>query len=343
VRVYMGILGSKKAHSLLGFLVSFALVAWMVWSMDWKAVGGELSRFQWWALLPSTALLVGHFYLRAWRWRYLLPAPAAEERPVSIQKLFDCLIVGAFATFILPLRAGEFVRPFLLTRLSSYPFSSAFVSVVVERFFDLAVVLLSFAVVVALVPNMPPWVQGGVVVLSSMGAGIFALMVAGSFFPKLVLAAASRMLAFAPQKVRIGAENFLSNFLDGAAVLKHGGRLLSVIALSCAVWGSCYVLYIVYFWLLDADSTLLIATTIAVIVALAVAAPSAPGFIGVYQVAMIAGFSLFGLPEQQAVAYSIITHLLQYVLFVVYGMFVLMRSHLSLGELRPANTPAEAS
>jgi uncharacterized protein (TIRG00374 family) len=339
----MGILGSKKAHSLLGFLVSLGLVAWMVWSMDWKAVGGELSRFQWWALVPSFALLVGHFYLRAWRWRYLLPPPAEGEKPVAIQKLFDSLIVGALATFILPLRAGEFVRPFLLTRLSSYKFSSSFVSVVVERFFDLAVVLLSFAVVVALVPNMPSWVQGGVVVLSTMGAGIFALMVAGSFFPKLVLAIAGRILTFAPQKLRVGIEKFLADFLDGAAVLKRGGRLLSVIALSCAVWGSCYVLFIVYFWLLDAHGTLLVATTIAVIVALAVAAPSAPGFIGVYQVAMIAGFSLFGLPEQQAVAYSIVTHLLQYVFFVAYGMFVLTRSHLSLGDLRPAHTPAEAS
>jgi len=333
----MGILGSKKAHSALGFLVSIALVAWMVTSMDWQAVGGELARFQWWALLPCSALLVGHFYLRAWRWRYLLPPAQPGSAPVSIQKLFDSLIVGALATFILPLRAGEFVRPFLLTRLSPYKFSSCFVSVIVERFFDLAVVLVSFAIVVSLVPNMPQWVQGGVVVLSVMGCGIFALMVAGSFFPAFVTSIAARVLVLVPVKVRSGVEKFLSEFLDGAAVLRRGGRLFAVIALSCAVWGSCYVLFIAYFWLLDANSSLLVATTIAVIVALAVAAPSAPGFIGVYQVAMIAGFSLFGLPEQQAVAYSIVTHLLQYVFFVVYGMIVLMRSHLSLSELRPGN------
>jgi uncharacterized membrane protein YbhN (UPF0104 family) len=111
--------------------------------------------------------------------------------------------------------------------------------------------------------------------------------------------------------------------------------------LTLIIWLSSFAFFYVSFGLLDITPSWALAFAIGVIVALAVAAPSAPGFIGVYQAACLAGFSLFGLEESTAVAYSIITHLLQYFLFVAYGAYVLSRSGIKLGQLRrPAATPS---
>ena len=76
-----------------------------------------------------------------------------QGEQVPLRRLFDAFMVGVFATFLLPFRAGEFVRPYYLKRYSHYSFLTCFVSVVVERFFDLATVLLGFAVMLVYVPH----------------------------------------------------------------------------------------------------------------------------------------------------------------------------------------------
>lgn len=323
-------LRSRRFHTLVGFVVSAALLGWMFLTIDWSGVGKELERFQWWALVPCVALLFLHFYLRALRWRYLLPG----TQQVSLTHLFDSIIIGCLATFLLPLRAGEIIRPFMLTRYSRYSFSTGFVSVVVERFFDLAVVLGFFALVAWMIPSMPEWVHAGAVVLSTIALGIFVLMSVATLFPGIIRGIAAKVLGFLPVKIGAPLGKFLDEFLEGAAVLRHGGRLVATIVLSLLIWGSCFLQFWAYFWLFGEQGDLLVAVTVAVIIALAVAAPSAPGFIGVYQVATIAGFQLFGLSEQLAVAYSIVNHLLQYVFFVVYGMVVLSRAGVNLSQLR---------
>ena len=81
------------------------------------------------------------------------------------------------------------------------------------------------------------------------------------------------------------------------------------------------------------ETQTIMGTTIAVLVALAVAAPSAPGFIGVYQTGCIAGFAIFGLNKELAIAYSLVTHITQYIGIVSYGVYLLFKYQMKLGEM----------
>ena len=49
------------------------------------------------------------------------------------------------------------------------------------------------------------------------------------------------------------------------------------------------------------------------IVAIAVSVPSAPGYIGAFQLGCVLGLAIFGIPESEAIAYSIVLHLTQFV------------------------------
>lgn len=315
---------------MLGLAVSAALLAWIAAVTDWPVVFGMLGRINYWFLLPVTALMVGHYFLRAWRWKYLLPAGASS----GLRRLFDSLMVGNFATFILPLRAGEFVRPYLLTRYSKLSFSTCFVSIIVERFFDLLVVLGSFGVVALFVSNIPAWVNRGAILLSILAAGILALMLAGTFMPQALLKIADYFFNLFPSHWAARLRRFAGDFLNGAAVLGQRGGLLKVVLLSLAVWSSGYAIFHFFFYLCRMEPDWWVSVTVSVILALAVAAPSAPGFLGVYQTACIAAFALFGRNQELAVAYSIVAHVYQYILFVLYGLYVLARDNLKLSELR---------
>ena len=325
---------SKIIQLLLGLIISFGLIGWIYMTTDWAKVGDWMLKMNYWAFIPITAVTILHYYLRAWRWRYLLP----EGEKVPVQRLFDSIMVGNFATFVLPFRAGEFVRPFLLSRLSAVSFTTGFVSVVVERFFDLAMVLLSFGIVGVYIKGLPVEAVLGAKALSVLALIILVVMVVGTFLPAAVLKLLDFCLhyglGFLPQGFRGKIRKFAEDFLRGAAILNQWWRVLAVLGLSLCVWGSCYLISWAYFLPFHQVIGAWPAITIAVVIALAVAAPSAPGFIGVYQAACVAGMALFGMDTSLAVAYSIVCHVYQYIVFVVYGMYVLSKTGMKLGELR---------
>lgn len=320
----------------IGLALSVILVAWMIYAVDWRQVWQELLLSNYLMLIPATAVVVAHYLLRSLRWRMLLPQ---TERPGSMKDLFDGIMVGNFASYFLPLRAGEFIRPFILTRSSSYSFSSAFATVVIERFFDLTAVLLSFVFVVQFVPDIPPLVHQGVYALGVLATGLSIFIVVGVFFPKFAEWGIDFGLRFLPSKLRPGLRRFLIEFVQGTAVLREPRRFFSVVALSALVWLTCYLFFAAFMLVVrvpyvDLSSYFLIATCVAVVVALAVAAPSSPGFVGVYQVGCTIGFSLFGVVESTAIAFAILSHIFQYILFSAYGMHFLAKADLRFGDLR---------
>lgn len=325
------LLGSKLFHVCFGALVSVVLIGWVVTKADWAQVADQVAQMNYWAFIPALIVIYVHFLLRAYRWRYLLPD--AEEVP--IRSLFDSIMVGNFATFVLPLRAGEVIRPYFLTRESDFKFSTCFVSVVVERFFDLSMVLFSFALVLPFVPELPEVIYTGAWALSAVAVGIFVFMFAGSFFPGQVVALVEKVTSIAlPSSLSGWAINFASDLLDGASVLSKPVNAVRVVGLTLVVWIFCFMIFYVFFWIFNIPASALMAVTLGVVLALAVALPSAPGFVGVFQTGCVLGFSLFGVDADIAIAYSLVLHLFQYIVFIGYGMFALSRRQLKLTDLK---------
>lgn len=328
-----------RARALMRLAVSFGvsggLVAWLVWAIEWPAVWSALHTVHYGYLLPATVVLVAHFLLRALRWRYLLPPPIRSE-DVGLRRLFDSILVGAFATFVLPLRAGEFVRPLLLARTTTYSFGAAFASVVIERFFDLAMVLVCFGLMLRFVIGLPPWVEYGAGTLTVLAGGLSLFLVLGSLVPgkvRLVMGVCLRPL---PRGLSEPLGGFVDGLLSATAVLRSPWRLGAIMGLTVLVWVSSFAVSGICLWLFDIPASVPFVVAIGVIIALAVAAPSAPGFIGVFQTACVAAFALFGFSREEAIAYSLIAHAHQFVIFVGYGVWLMFKYNLSLADLRRA-------
>jgi uncharacterized membrane protein YbhN (UPF0104 family) len=73
--------------------------------------------------------------------------------------------------------------------------------------------------------------------------------------------------------------------------------------------------------------------TVTVMVAIAVAAPSAPGYVGALQLGCVLALAIFGVSESQAIAYSIVLHIAQFVASVGAGLYSLWSENLSLREV----------
>ncbi len=326
----MSIVKSKKLQALVSWGVSLVLLIWIGSGLEWGKLVEVLDRVDYLFLIPLTLVLFFHYLVRAFRWRYLLPGDAPAP---GMKTLFDSLMIGNMASYVLPLRAGEFVRPFLLTKDTGQPFVVTFSSVVIERFFDLATVLIILACISSSLPTLPSWAMSGALGLAVLGGGIFVFMLLSAFCPKFVLFLVELGLRFIPESLSAKIKNLIDGLMKGAAVLRDPRRLFMSLVLSAIVWTSVWLSFLVGLYMFPDVASGFLAITLTVVVALAVAAPSAPGFIGVFQTGCVAAFALLGLSHEIAFGYSLIIHAHQFLFIVIYGVYALGRRGVTLNSL----------
>jgi len=294
----------------------------------------SFDRIVWWPVVPFIALFVAHYVLRAIRWRYLLPDPSGKSP--SLRELFDSIILGNLASCLLPFRLGEFIRPLVLTRWTDYSFGSAFISVVIERFFDLSTVLISFFFIVQLLPDLPEWLHLAAYSLGGMSLALLLFLVGGCLFPSLINQMVAVFTRPLPGKIGGALRKFAADLLAGAAVIKTPSRLLMILIFTSLVWLTAYLQFQVVLWMFPFNQSFLLSVALGVFVALAIALPSAPGFVGVFQIGCVAAATLFSYPEADAKVYSLVVHGLTYLMMVIIGFWLLAIHDLNLFELKKA-------
>ena len=92
-------------------------------------------------LLLALGLTAGTFLIRAERWQYLL----GPLGPTRFSVVLRTTVIGFGASAVLPARAGEVIRPYLLARREGLSATAAFATILVERIIDLVAVLTLMA------------------------------------------------------------------------------------------------------------------------------------------------------------------------------------------------------
>lgn len=133
---------------ILKYLLSVALAAVLLWfsfrEVEWADFVAELQCCRWGFIVLSMAAGAFAFWLRGLRWRrLLLPFDSSITRVTT----FDGINVGNISNFVFP-RIGEFVRCGVITRRSKATYDKVLGTVVLERGWELLVMLLLLAVVV---------------------------------------------------------------------------------------------------------------------------------------------------------------------------------------------------
>ena len=132
----------------LKYLISISLAAILLWfsfkEVEWSDVVSELENCRWGFILISMAAGAFAFWLRGLRWRQLLqPIDSSISRITT----FNGINIGNISNFVFP-RIGEFIRCGVITRRSSATYDKVLGTVVLERGWELLVMLMMLAVVV---------------------------------------------------------------------------------------------------------------------------------------------------------------------------------------------------
>ena len=145
---------------------------------------------------------------------------------------------------------------------------------------------------------------------------------------------ARRALRRLPGSVGNTLGDVLENFLQGVAGIKDARTLVLLFAYSFAVWAVIAATFGLGLLALDVRIPLPAASvSLMVIVAAFVSLPQAPGFVGTWQAGCVAALALYGVSQEVAIGYSLVTHVVQLVVVIAVGVACLAVDNVRLGEL----------
>ena len=337
--------GSKIGQKIgitVSILVSVAIVAYLFAKLDWQEVGQHLKEMNPWAIPPLLAVFVPIIWMRAMRWRLILP----NRDQLSTPRLMDATIIGFFASFVLPLRAGEIVRPWVLSRWQPVTFSAGLASIMIERLADSVCLLTLLLLCLTQLTEVPPVILAGAQALGILTGVLIAIIIASYLLPGRMESVfhwfSDRLIGkFAPA-IAAKINGMITEFFVGLRVINSAWQLIGVMLWSFAMWLLVAGWYQGLLWAFGSYPSFWVGMMLNVMIALAVAAPSAPGFVGTFQVGCILALStvygsVYGYSKEFAVAYSVVGHLMQMVFNVGAGLIVLHLRGLKFRQLRDAD------
>ena len=139
-----------RARVLLVLINLFSLGC-LVWTLRDAKLGDlrdDLATMDWWWVALAVVADIGVYFLQGVRWSLLL----RPVEPVGFWQTVRAIYIGLFANEVLPLRAGEVLRCYLLSTWTEVPFSVSLSSAIIERVFDGIWLSVGLFVTLRLVP-----------------------------------------------------------------------------------------------------------------------------------------------------------------------------------------------
>ena len=333
---------SGRIRTSLSLAVGALFLYWFAHKLNWLEVWIEVRKANWGQLVLALALLVGTYFVRVLRWRELLEPMA---RP-SLSALFRATMIGFTALFLVGRAAEMIVRPAALSVKERVHPSASYATVMIERVFDMVMVVVFFAVNLiffeyiardADATRLFGWIKvTGVLLLVVAAAGIYGL----SAFRRGrngALTYLERKLTWLPKSAGAAAMSLLRHISEGLAVL-HDARGLTIT-----------VSYTVLLWLMVALAHLLVVRAFGIpysevpftgavfvmgISMLGSVVPTPGGATGPFHTATAAALAFLGVEQNKAASVAIILHLVIFTPATVFGMYYLAKEGLSLDRLR---------
>lgn len=347
----------KKAITfLVGIIISIGSLAIVLKDVEFKNLFEIISKLSWpltiSAFIANIIIMIISFYVRAIRWKILLGEDVFIKHKdiskishnLSLKTLFESISLGAFATFILPFRAGEFVRPAILAKDTKVSFVKGLSSCFIERVFDLSFVLIGFALLFNDRSKLPESFSVVADLLNLILVGIFVFLFLITIYRTWFLRVASYIFSITFDRVnKKFSEIFFKiteQVIEGLTSIGSFGRFIEVSLWTVLLWFFQAIPFVITFINFEIFSNIFKPVIeLLIIVALSVALPSAPGFLGTFQIGVdITLTKLNSFDPNLSFAFSILNHLNSIICILGLGFFIMIRKGLTLISLKDKNT-----
>jgi uncharacterized protein (TIRG00374 family) len=304
---------ASKWTLVIALVLAAVLLFFAFRGVNWSTMLGRLSRGRLDLLTLAFLTMSGSYFVRALRWRLLL----SVEKRIAPLTVFWATAVGYLGNNFLPARAGELIRSGLLARKTGLSMSYVLATALVERVLDVVALVLISAVAVAALPSVPLWLVGATRALTVLAVFAVLVFIVLPRLEKQIQRLLARIMGATPLQGRLSG--LLQQFLLGMRAFQHLTRGAGFAGLTCVIWlaDSLAMLLVARAFHL----TLALPQALVLIAALGLssAAPSTPGYVGIYQFVAVTVLAPFGFARDEALAFILAAQAVIYAVVIVWG------------------------
>jgi uncharacterized protein (TIRG00374 family) len=330
----------------LGLAVSVGLVALLLLRSDTGAVARAISVADARLVVAAIAVYVFAMCVRAVVWGRLL---SSSTNSLSTTTLFKAMVVGFAISFLMPLRVGEIVRAYLLKRWSNVEYGTTLASIVAERVLD-GLAVGTIMLVAALVAAAPVYMVGFSLSVIAGFAVLMGLLILASMRGASVVSLSTALAAALPARLGNLIARLGRGFAFGLEPLRSVRALPQLLGLSVAGWLCQFLVFYLIMLALPVPASFPAALLSGGFANFATLLPSAPGFVGTFDAAIMkVVMDVQGVALESAAAYAVLVHAVVVIPIVLMGLLISWRANLSIGYVmrrsiggRPAAAPATA-
>lgn len=280
----------------VGVAIVVAGVAWMVRKVDVAVLGRALAEARVWPIVVAAALNFGLIACKAVGWWILL----GPRHRVPVPRLISYTITSCAASVILPMRAGELIRLWLLRDRDGVPIAHAAAVALAEKLLDIVSMLLLAAPLPWLIGDLPAALDWW---LAGLAVGVIATLVT--------------LRVVGP---RLDPASWPGKLAAGLSAVHRPRVFVATVAVLFLGWLLDLAMVMLVLSALHVDLPLGAGVLVLLAINVTVALPSTPGQVGALELGAMVGLQLMGVSQEQSLAFAVAYHALQVVPVVLAGL-----------------------
>jgi uncharacterized protein (TIRG00374 family) len=344
----------------IGILVSAVCIALFVLTSDVRhpsKLRHAFSDVNYAWILASLPVYYLALWVRTIRWQYLL----RSVRKVSAIRLYPVVIIGLMANNLIPARAGELARAYVLGQREKISKTTSLGTIAVDRLFDGITLVPILLIVGAFASGDTSFTVGagplkGDLNLAALG-GIMSALFGGALVVLFYLTLSSRgrrqlhniIHRFAPASIKPKVEGMMDAFFDGLQVLRSPADLAVAWVMSFASWTLEALMYYLVargFGIHEGFHIFLLLTAA---VNLVIAIVATQGGVGPFELVVSKTIVAFGTGAAAGTdqfkalseAYAIGLHAVLLFPIVIIGLYLMWSMQFSLGDMLKSSRAEE--
>ncbi len=321
-------LRGNSARYFGAYLLAFLCLFLVFYDARIGVIIEQMGAIRWRWMLAAVILEICVYILEGLQWQLLLK----PQGRITWYKAMQAIYVGLFANEILPLRAGEVARAYLVSRWLKSSFVAILPSIMLQRFMDGIWLIIALGITAILVDLPKNLVQA---------ADIFGVALLGATILLVFL------IFRREKKLERGSVEtryhwkLLQYFASVIQRIAAGIRTIGTSGSFYAAFGvAFFVLFfqVLSFWLMmlayGITVSVWVGAAVLFIVLLGTAIPNAPANLGTFQFFAVLGLSLFEVDKTTATGFSVISFSLITALFLILGFFAVSMSGIHFKQIK---------
>lgn len=296
-----------------------------------------------WVILSIPIMILSH-WVRAMRWQTMLKPVAPKS---SVWNLFSAVMIGYAANNVLP-RGGEFLRPYVYARREKSSYSTAFATIIVERFIDIIILALMFGGVFFFFKDQ---IKQALPTLHAekflVPVTIIILVLILSFWPPFVRFVLKLIIKPLSIKLYEKLNGIFDRFLLGFTIIRKPKLYFKLIIQSLLIWLLYTIPMYIMFFSFGFDKKYNMgfddAIFLIVISGIAFTIAPVPGALGIFHFFIQATLNkVYRINIEEALAYATVNHTVGYLVQTVIGGIFFLRENIK-NIKKPKNEIQEVS